>query len=587
MNDFDKQKSLRIFFLLLTLPAALLFAASAPPVSNSTLNWVQITIELSGGLALFLFGLDELTDGLKKLAGGHLQKVLSRLTTNRFSGVATGAVVTGILNSSSITTVLVVGLVTAQMMTLQQSIAVIMGANIGTTVTGQLLAFDIKQYALLPVALGFFMLFISKIDRVRYSGKMILGLGLLFFGMALMSSAMGVLRDYAPFLDLLESIKNPFYGILAGAVFTALIQSSSATVGIAIAMASEGILSLPAGIALTLGANIGTCITAMLASIGKPTEAVRASVVHVLFNVIGVLIWLPFLAYLNEIAIWLSPTSELLSGSEKMAEEVPRQIANVNTFFNIANMLFFISFTALFARIATLLVPQKEQVDETIRPLYLDEDSLKVPEVALHNVALELAHLIKQIDAMFLVVHQAWSERQEPSIKQLRRYYKNVLVLENALLDYMGKIRQLSLTGQQSLKHQNLILAANTFEGVAHSLQSTLSEVTDQAFMLDYQPTDETRALLDGIYDDTRVAISHIKRYLKEEDVTALNELIAMRKEVQRRNAKFYERKSERLHTGDPDYINIVRMETSLARALNQIFNGLVHIAKQWRKPLK
>ncbi len=283
--------------------------AQESSAETHTIDWLQLSMGLFGGLALFLAGLDVLSEGLKKAAGNALRNVLEKLTTNRFMGAITGAFVTGVLNSSSVTTVLVVGFVTAGVMTLAQSVGVIMGANIGSTVTAQILAFNISAYSLILVAVGFFMYFSAKNDRPKYIGMMIMGLGLVFYGMGLMGDAMKPLRTFEPFLDILARMENPFLGILAGAVFTGLVQSSAATVGIAIAMASEGLLSLPAGIALALGANIGTCVTALLAALGKPTEAVRAAVVHITFNIVGVLVWLPLLTILADIAIAVYPAA--------------------------------------------------------------------------------------------------------------------------------------------------------------------------------------------------------------------------------------------------------------------------------------
>ncbi len=216
-----------------------------------------------------------LSEGMQKAAGQTMKVVLAKLTTNRFKGALTGAFVTGILNSSTVTTLLVVGFIGGGMMTLAQSVGVIMGANIGSTLTAQLLAFNLAAYSLGPVAIGFFMLSYAKREKVQYYGMMLMGIGLVFFGMGLMSEAMTPLRSYEPFLGLLRSLENPMAGIIAGAAFTAVVQSSAATVGIAIAMASEGLLALPAGIALALGANIGTAATTAVMGIlsSKSTDA--------------------------------------------------------------------------------------------------------------------------------------------------------------------------------------------------------------------------------------------------------------------------------------------------------------------------
>jgi phosphate:Na+ symporter len=263
--------------------------------------WGMMTVELLGGLAIFLFGMLQMEEGLKAVAGERMKGILARLTVNRFMGVGTGALVTAVIQSSSVTTVLVVGFISAGLMSLSQSVGVIMGANIGTTITAQIVAFKITKAALGMIAVGFAMLFIARSDRIKHYGEMLMGLGMVFFGMHVMSEAMEPLRSYQPFLDLMKSMDNPLVGVLIATAFTALIQSSSASTGIVIVMAGQGFISLQAGIALAFGANIGTCATALLAVIGKPREAVRAALVHLGFNVCGVLIWLPFIGFIADL----------------------------------------------------------------------------------------------------------------------------------------------------------------------------------------------------------------------------------------------------------------------------------------------
>ena len=296
---------------LLALAAAMAVLAVAPAfaasASGSDIEWFDMGMKLLGGLALFLFGMEQMADSLKAVAGERMKLILAKLTTNRFMGAVTGAFVTAIIQSSSVTTVLVVGFITAGLMSMAQSVGVIMGANIGTTITAQIVAFKVTKFALLMVAAGFGMLFASKQEKIKQYGGMLMGLGLVFFGMSVMSDAMSPLRSYQPFLDLMTRMDNPLIGILVAAGFTGLIQSSSATTGIVIVMATQGFISLEAGIALAFGANIGTCVTAMLAAIGKPREAVRAAAVHVLFNVFGVLLWVGLIPHLAEVVTWLSP----------------------------------------------------------------------------------------------------------------------------------------------------------------------------------------------------------------------------------------------------------------------------------------
>jgi phosphate:Na+ symporter len=245
-----------------------------------------MTIKLLGGLALFLYGMEKMTDGLKAAAGKQMNTLLAKLTGNPILGAITGAIVTAVIQSSSVTTVLVVGFVSAGLMTLVQSVGVIFGANVGTTITAQIVAFNTTALAYPLIAIGFVMTFVWKQGVARHYGAMLMGLGLIFYGMAAMGSAMSPLRTHEGFAELLQSLQNPILGMLAGAVFTALVQSSSATIGLAVVMATQGLLSLPAGIAILFGAKIGTGITAVLAAIGKPQDAKRAAAVHVLFNVL-------------------------------------------------------------------------------------------------------------------------------------------------------------------------------------------------------------------------------------------------------------------------------------------------------------
>ncbi len=269
---------------------------------------------------------------------------------------------TAVVQSSSVTTVLVVGFISAGLMSLTQSIGIIMGANIGTTITAQLIAFKITHYSLVLVAIGFFTLFCSKNEKARHYGHMIMGLGLIFFGMHLMSDGTKPLRSYQPFMEMMQQMDNPLWAILLAAGFTALVQSSSATTGLVITLAAQGFISLDAGIALIFGANIGTCITAILASIGKPREAVRAAVVHVLFNVAGVAIWFAFIPQLALFVTWLSPANPDLVGTARLAAETPRQIANAHTVFNVANTMLLIWFTAPLAWLVQRIVPERAEV---------------------------------------------------------------------------------------------------------------------------------------------------------------------------------------------------------------------------------
>ena len=279
--------------MIATLHTAL--ATAAETVDVAEVDLVLLLIGLFGGLAIFLLGMERMTEALKLVAGDRMRDILGKLTANRFMGMVTGAGVTAVIQSSSVTTVLVVGFISSGLMTFTQSIGVIIGANIGTTITAQIIAFKVTTYALLGVAVGFGMTFFSKRPDRQAQGTALMGLGLVFFGMSLMGEAMEPLRSSETFIDAMTRLESPLFGIAVGAAFTGLIQSSSATTGIVIVLAQQGLITLETGIALILGANIGTSITALLAALGKPRDAMRAAVAHTLFNVGGVVIWIPFI----------------------------------------------------------------------------------------------------------------------------------------------------------------------------------------------------------------------------------------------------------------------------------------------------
>ncbi|MCP4289251.1 MAG: Na/Pi cotransporter family protein [Gammaproteobacteria bacterium] len=591
MGSQPELKSFRSFGTLLVraglgvgLLAFAWFALAAEPgVVTDSPDWLQLCLGLFGGLSLFLGGLQLLSEGMKKAAGQTLTQVLGKLTTNRFMGAITGAFVTGILNSSTVTTLLVVGFISSGMMTLAQSVGVIMGANIGSTVTAQLLAFNLSAYSLGPVAIGFFMLFTAKSDKPKYYGMMIMGIGLVFYGMGLMSEAMTPLRSYEPFLEILKSLENPAAGILAGAIFTAIVQSSAATVGIAIAMASEGLLALPAGIALALGANIGTAVTTALMGIlsSKSTDAVRASVVHVAFNIIGVLIWLPLIWLLVDIAVWISPTSPEAEGAARAALEVPRQIANANTFFNIMNTLLFIGFTGWFARLAEWLVRDRAPSEGVIiEPEFLDETALEIPSIALQQVRLEFGRIGDITVGMLQDVKPAFQERNMERFSEIARRDDEVDILELEILDYLSKLRKGTLNEEESDAFQGLMTATDNMENLADVIETDLVRIARSAAALSIRSGEETRELLVNLYSTVSQSVEFAVKAVRDNDQRAAESVLMLKDEIRELSDQLATRKAQRLAGDDKEYLDLVRMEMSFVDQMRRIYTLSKRIAK-------
>jgi phosphate:Na+ symporter len=574
---------LRTGLTVVLLSAAFFAFAMEPGNSAESPDWLQLCLGLFGGLALFLGGLQLLSEGMIKAAGQTMKTVLAKLTTNRFKGALTGAFVTGVLNSSTVTTLLVVGFISGGLMTLTQSVGVIMGANIGSTVTAQLLAFNLSAYSLGPVALGFFMLFTAKQEKLKYYGMMIMGIGLVFYGMGLMTEAMTPLRSYAPFLDILKSLDNPLAGILAGAVFTAIVQSSAATVGIAIAMASEGLLALPAGIALALGANIGTAVTTAFMGIlsSKSTDAVRASVVHVAFNVLGTLVWLPLLWLLVDMAVWLSPSSPELAGAARAAAEVPRQIANANTLFNVINTLLFIGFTRWFARLAERLIAERAPAAGIIvEPEFLTDAALAVPSVALQQVRLELGRIGAITLGMLQDVAPALASRDMTRLEEIARRDDEVDILEAAILVYLGKIRKGMLTEQENSEFQGLMTATNDIEGLADVIETDMVALARKADTVKSASSDETRELIAALYSTVTRSVELAVQAIRDNDQRAAESVLMLKGKIQQQSEQLIGRKASRLSAEDPDYLNLVRLQMSFVDQLRRIYTLAKRIAR-------
>ena len=391
---------------------------------------------LLGGLALFLYGMQMMSNGLEAAAGNKMKQILEKLTANRFLGVLVGAGITAVIQSSSATTVMVVGFVNSGMMTLQQAVWIIMGANIGTTITGQLIALDVGAVAPLLAFLGVALVVFIKKQKVHHYGLIVAGLGILFIGMDMMSSAMMPLRDSEAFISLMTKFSNPFLGILAGAVFTAIIQSSSASVGILQALASSGLIGLGNAVYVLFGQNIGTCITAILAAIGTNRNAKRTTIIHLMFNIIGTIIF-------TTVCI-LTPLTDVIESITP--DNVAAQIANMHTLFNIVTTLLLLPFGTYLAKLATKILPEKkdEKVDvmhmEFIRPMETKRDTqIGLSAIAVTSIRKEI-HLMmtmarENVDKSF----EAVKEGKTTLLDEVREREEYIDFLNKEISKYISK----------------------------------------------------------------------------------------------------------------------------------------------------
>ena len=369
-------------------------------MEHEALPWVAMLIGLVGGLALFLHGMTLMSEAMRAMAGSQLKTIMARLARNRFSALLTGMAITSVVQSSTVTSLIAIGFVSAGVLTLAQALAVIMGAAVGSAVTTQIIAFDISNLSYLLTAVGFGLSMWKARRLVSLSGTVLMGLGVLFIGLGLMSSFMAPLRSYPPFLELMASMTHPLVGILIGAVFTAVVNSSTATLGVVIALASQGLMPLHAGIALVFGANLGTTLTGVLAAIGQPRSALHAAVGLVAFKLVLVLVWLPLMGPLEAITRAVSPSAPGLAPTAQLAYEVPRQVANVHLIVNLSTVLLLLPFTHLLAKLIVRVFGEepKARDADALAPA-LNAVLFEVPPLAADAARREVCHLGERVAA--------------------------------------------------------------------------------------------------------------------------------------------------------------------------------------------
>jgi phosphate:Na+ symporter len=556
-------------------------ALEGAKVDDTAIDFGSMTVSLLGGLAIFLFGLNQLTDMLKSTAGGRMSHLLARATDNRFKGVLAGSLTTAVIQSSSVTTVLTVGFVSAGLMSLQQSIGIIMGAGIGTTVTAQIIAFKITRYALVAVTIGFVLQFFFENDRVKRYGSMVLGLGLVFYGMNLMGDATHPLRSYQPFIELLAQMDNRWLTILLSAGFTALIQSSSATTGVIIVLGSQGLISLEQGIALVFGANIGTCITALLASIGKHRLGLRTALVHVTFNVAGVLLWFGFIDELAELSRWLSPAAVNLSGVERIAADMPRQIANAHTLFNVTNTLVFIWFTGGFAWFVSKLLPIEPPTGPSVvTPRYLNSDLVDTPALALDAARMEIVRMAGRVLPMVREAAPTVLVGLRSGLEQLRDLDADVDLLHAAIVRYLGRVSREELSPGDTERLHDYLNIATLYESIGDIVETDLVHDGMVRLERDVQVSSETRRIMSALAEKVIWAHESATDAVDRDDPALAREVIAAKEDVNRIAERIGDRLIARLVAEDPHRTSTFRVESQLIEHFERIYYFARRIAK-------
>lgn len=480
-----------------------------------------------GGLGLFLYGMKIMSEGLQKIAGNRLRQVLEKLTGNRFSAFLVGTLVTAIVQSSSATTVMVVGFVNAGLMNLMQAIGVILGANIGTTVTAQMIAFKIHHYALPAIGIGVALKFFTRTRRWQYFGEILLGFGMLFYGLDVMKDGLACLKHQPFFQEAFVTFShNHLMAVLAGALLTMVLQSSSATVGITMTLAASGALTFEGGLGLILGENIGTTITALLASIGTNVPAKRAARAHMMVNLLGVAYVLLLFPFFSRLVDYFTPGNpDLIVSTADQATQycmamgdkpfIARHLANAHTFFNVFNCLIFLPLVGVLARVCIWMVPAHEDEEAGYHLRYLDNRVLDTPPLALAQARKETIRMATICLKMFNQTMGCFDEFSQKMVEKVYRKENTVDMLQKEITDFLVNVTQLSTTPEISREVNATMYIVNNLERLGDHCEN-LIKLVERKNEQKIEFSDEAKEEISEITEKTRkffeLAVSSLEK---------------------------------------------------------------------------
>lgn len=485
---------------------------------------MQIVISLLGGLGLFLYGMNLMGESLEKVAGSKMKKIIELLTKNIFMGVLLGAVVTAVIQSSSATTVMVVGFVNAGLMGLPQAVGVIMGANIGTTVTAQIVSFDLTGMAPLALGIGILLYLFAGNEKYKQVGEVFIGFGLLFTGMESMKLAVSPLAEYKGFTDLLSTFgRYPILGLLLGFGITAIIQSSSAAMGMLVVLASQGLVPLSSALPILYGQNIGTCVTSLISSIGANKNAKRAAMIHLIFNILGTII---FLILLNGIVVKFVVSLD--------PGNVARQIANVHTIFNIVSTILLLPCNKLIVKLAMRIVPDKEdelEEDESRVIKYIDDRMIQTPPIALASTIKEVARMGEKARDSVDYAMEGILESSSEGIERCFKQEKSINQLQKTILNYLLKLSKAPLSEEDRETVDTLFNTVNDIERIGDHAEN-LAEIAQSAIDGQVYFSEQGQNEISNMYNKVIASYSYALEAMVTSDVNLACKVIKMEEQV-------------------------------------------------------
>ena len=500
---------------------------------------------LLGGLALFLYGMQMMSTGLEAAAGNKMKSILEKLTSNRIKGVVVGAIITAVIQSSSATTVMVVGFVNSGLMTLKQAVWIIMGANIGTTITGQLIALDIGAIAPLFAIIGVGAIMFVKNEKVHHISSIIAGLGILFMGMDMMGAAMEPLQNSEAFINLMTQFSNPFLGILVGAVFTAVIQSSSASVGILQALAATGMIPLSSAVFVLFGQNIGTCITAVLASIGMKVNAKRTTIIHLMFNIIGTIIFTTICVATPAYVNWV----ESLTPGDPVA-----QIANAHTIFNIVTTLILLPFGSYMAKAAERILPDSKKADdEDLRLKYIRpfESSYSIGNsaVAVTQVKEEVGRMLDMVSKNIGDAFDTLIQYDDKARKKVDEREEYIDYLNKGISEYIVSLMSTEMNTEDSRKINGYYAIISNLERIGDHA-TNLAEYADDMKKWELKFSDNVLEELGEMKKQCMNSLENVKVNDNSDIDGVLKQAVVMEQKTDDMRDKYFKKQMQRLKKG-------------------------------------
>ena len=497
---------------------------------------MDIALPVLGGLGLFLYGMNIMGDGLQKAAGNKLKNLIEVLTNNRFMGVIIGALVTVIVQSSSATTVMVIGFVNAGIMNLTQAVGVIMGANLGTTITAQLIAFNLTDFAPLAVAIGVAIWISTSKKKSKTIAEILIGFGILFIGMDMMSSGLKPLANSPIFAEVIVKLNNPFLAMLVGIALTTIVQSSSASIGLLQALASQGLLGINIAFPILFGENIGTTTTALISSVGANKTAKKAALIHFLFNLIGTVIFMTVLRRpVGLIVEAMSPG------------QISRQIANAHTLFNLINIIIQLPFAGLLVRTVEWLVPGEDKIEGEAQ--YLDDRILETPSIALGQATKEIVRMGDLVENNLVRSGKGLIYGNVEEIEKVLQQEQKINKLEKEIMEYLVQLSNAPLSIEQHNEVNDLFYTVNDIERIGDHAENIV-ELAQEKLDNDLEFTDEAMEELNTMFDKCQLVFKKAMESFKEDSPTIAKEVLAIELEVNALEKENRQKHIDRLNKG-------------------------------------